>query len=203
MRVFAWIGYWYVSLVSACVPKGSSLRCHGLILLEFSGSLQLQAFCLCLVHPVSVTSYKNNLMPGPRGRPRRGSPWKPRRPSVSPPDSPSICSSPPLQPEPYINPSPTSPITQFNCLAIIPRMLSSSSRLLLALPVAEPAPIPVLYSLRNLGGEPLPPCKPGNTGHPSSDSFNGEQLKESLAILYGLVFERLRSFFSFSPPCGP
>jgi hypothetical protein len=36
-------------------------------------------------------------MPRPRGRPRRGSPWKPRRPSVSPPDSPSVDSSPPPQ----------------------------------------------------------------------------------------------------------
>jgi hypothetical protein len=182
-----------------CVPR-LCLRTEGLlpslpwpdlarIFWLFATPTRFQAFCLCLVHPVSVTSYKNNLMPRPRGRPRRGSPWKPHRPSVSPPDSPSICSSPPLQPEPYITPSPASPITQFNCLAIIPRMLSSSSRLLLAPPVAEPTPIPVLYSLRNLGGEPLPPCKPGNTGHPSSDSFNGEQLKESLAILYGLVFE--------------
>jgi hypothetical protein len=33
-------------------------------------------------------------MTRPRGRPRRGSPWKPRRPSVSPSDSPSISSSP-------------------------------------------------------------------------------------------------------------
>jgi hypothetical protein len=36
-------------------------------------------------------------MTRPRGRPRRGSPWKPRRPSVSPSDSPSISSSPRLQ----------------------------------------------------------------------------------------------------------
>jgi hypothetical protein len=33
-------------------------------------------------------------MTRPRGRLRRGSPWKPRRPSVSPSDSPSISSSP-------------------------------------------------------------------------------------------------------------
>jgi hypothetical protein len=57
-----------------------------------------QAIHLCLVHLISSASHSYYLMPRPRGRPRRGSPWKPRRPSVSPPDSPSICSSPPSSP---------------------------------------------------------------------------------------------------------
>jgi hypothetical protein len=35
--------------------------------------------------------------PRPRGRPRRGSPWKPRRPSITPSDSTSADSSPPRQ----------------------------------------------------------------------------------------------------------
>jgi len=150
---------------------------------------RLQAFYLCLVELVSLASYKNHLMSRPRGRSRRGSPWKPRRPSVSPPDSPSICSSPPLEPEPIISPSPAPPVSQFNCLAIIPRTPSSSSRLLLSPFVVESAPIPVFDSLRNSGGEPPPPRKPGNTEYQSSDSFNGAQLRESLAILYRLVFE--------------
>jgi hypothetical protein len=150
---------------------------------------RLQAFYLCLVHLVSFDSHKKHLMPRPRGRPRRGSPWKPRRPSVSPPDSPSICSSPSLQPEPFISPSPAPPVSQFNCLAIIPRMPSSSSCPLLAPPMVEPAPIPVFDSLRKTGGEPPPPRKPWNSENQSSDSFYGTQLRESLAILYGLVFE--------------
>jgi hypothetical protein len=78
----------------------------------------------------------------------------------------------------------------FNCLAIIPRPLCSSSRLLLAPPVAEPTPTPLSASPRNLGGEQPPSSrKPGNNGHPSSDSINGEQIKDNLSILYGLVFE--------------
>jgi hypothetical protein len=149
----------------------------------------LQEFYLCLVHLVPLDSYKKHLMPHPRGRPRRGSPWKPHQPSVSPPDSPSIFSSPPLQPEPIISPSPALLVSQLNCLAIIPRMSISSSRPLLAPPLVEPASIPVFDSLRKAGGEPPPPRKPWNSENQSSDSFYGAQLREILAILYGLVFE--------------
>jgi hypothetical protein len=149
----------------------------------------LQAFHLCLVHLVSLDSYKQHLMPCPRGRSRRGSPWKPRRPSVSPPNSPSICSSPPLQPEPFISPSPAPPVSQFHGLEIIPQMLSFSSHPLLAPPLVEPTPIPVFDSLRKTRGEPPHPRKPWNSENQSSDSFYDMQLRESLAILYGLVFE--------------
>jgi hypothetical protein len=76
-----------------------------------SAPTRLQAFYLCLVHLVSLDSYKQHLMPHPRGRPRRGSPWKPCRPFVSPPNSPSICSSPSLHPEPFISPSPAPPVS--------------------------------------------------------------------------------------------
>jgi hypothetical protein len=148
-----------------------------------------QTFCLCFVHLVSAISHRHNHMSRPRGRSRRGSPWRPRRPSVSPPDSPSTCSSPPLRAEPHFTTPPAPPVMQFNGLAIIPRPLCSSSRLLLAPPVAEPAPTPLLASPRNLGGEPPSSRKHGNNGHPSSDSFNGEQIKDNLTILYGLVFE--------------
>jgi hypothetical protein len=124
---------------------------------------RLQAFYLCLVHLVSLDSYKNHIMPRPRGRPRRGSPWKPRHPSVSPSDSPSIYSSPPLQLEPIISPSPAPSVSQFNCLAVIPWMSRSSSHLHIAPPLVETAPIPVFDSLRNSGGDPPPPRKLGNS----------------------------------------
>jgi hypothetical protein len=68
--------------------------------------VHLQALYLCLLHLVSFGFHATNLMPRQRGRPRRGSPWKPRRPSVSPPESPSTCSSPSLQPEPVLPASP-------------------------------------------------------------------------------------------------
>jgi hypothetical protein len=46
-----------------------------------------------------VFIHSTNLMPRQRGRPRRGSPWKPRRPSVSPPESPFhlLLSAPPAR----------------------------------------------------------------------------------------------------------
>jgi hypothetical protein len=58
----------------------------------------LQALYLRLVHLVFFCIHSTKLMPRQRGRPRRGSPWNPRwpQPSVSPPGSPSMISSPPL-----------------------------------------------------------------------------------------------------------
>jgi hypothetical protein len=156
--------------------------------MPIAAPVRLQALYLCLLHLVSFSCYATNLMPRPRGRPRRGSPWKPRRPSVSPPDSPSTCSSPSLQPEPILPASPAPPVSQFDSLAIIPRLSCSSSRHLLVPPTVEPPLAPVLDSSRKTVGEP-PPCKPRNTENQSSDSFFDTQLRESLAILFGLVFE--------------
>jgi hypothetical protein len=159
------------------------------ILRLFAGLTCLRAFHFGLVHLASLDSHQHHLMPRPRGRPRRGSPWKPRRPSLSPPDSPSICSSPPLQPEPITPPSPAPLVSQLNSLAIIPRMSGSPSRLCIASTLTEPDPTPVFDFPRSSGGAPPPPRRPGNSEHQPSDSYNGVQLRESLDIIYGLVFE--------------
>jgi hypothetical protein len=66
-----------------------------------------------------------------RGRPRRGSPWRPRRPSFSPPASPPTGSSIHPQAEPHSLTSLNPPTMNFNCLELIPRLPSSSLRLLL------------------------------------------------------------------------
>jgi hypothetical protein len=119
----------------------------------------------------------------------RGSPWKPRQPSISLPDSPSICSSLPLQSEIFFASSHASPNSQFNCLAIIPRITSSLSRLFLDLPADFTAPTQVLDPLRNSGDEPPPHRRPGKARYQFTDSFNSTQFIDSLAILHGLVFE--------------
>jgi hypothetical protein len=66
-------------------------------------------------------------MTRPRGRPRRGAPWKPRRPSLSPPDTSSDDSPPRLQ-------SVSSPVNlqppHFGSMAIIPNTSITLLRLL-------------------------------------------------------------------------
>jgi hypothetical protein len=119
-------------------------------------------------------------MPRPRGRPRRGSPWKPRRPSVSPPDSPSADSSPPTQSAHLLAPPPGPPNLQLGCLALIPRLASSFLHPTKAFTAPKPTPDPPKSS----SGE-LPPRR----RHEDADSYTSEQFKTSLEILYGLVFE--------------
>jgi hypothetical protein len=118
-----------------------------------------------------------------------GSPWKPRRPSISLPDSPSICSSLALQSELFFASSHASPNSHFNCLEIIPRILSSLSHLFLEPPADFTSPTPVLDPLRNSGDEPPPHRRPGKARYQFIDSFNSTQLIDNLAILHGLVFE--------------
>jgi hypothetical protein len=119
----------------------------------------------------------------------RGSPWKPCRPSILLPDSPSIYSSLPLQSELFFASSHASPNSQFNCLAIIPRISSSLSCLFLDPPVDFTAPTPVLDPLRNSGDKPPPHRRSGKARYQFTDSFNSAQFIDSLAILHCLVFE--------------
>jgi hypothetical protein len=83
-------------------------------------------------------SYIGLLMTRPRGRPRRGSPWKPRRPSITPPDSTSDDSSPRHQ-------SNSTPVSlrppQFSSMAVIPRTPVSLLRLLNDSPAAPHNPV--------------------------------------------------------------
>jgi len=101
-----------------------------------------------------------HLMTRPRGRPRRGSPWKPRRPSVSPSDSPSIFSSPRLQSDLFSASSHIPLNSQLNFLAMVPKSPSSLLRHFLNPLVNPTSPTPVLDPLGNLGCDPSPHHEP-------------------------------------------
>jgi hypothetical protein len=148
----------------------------------------LQASFHSPLHLALSIQFTTRIMPRPRGRPRRGSPWKPRRPSVSPPASPSSCSSPSIQPEPILPSPPALAVSQFDSLAIVPRLSSSASRHLPDPPLFEHPLAPIPNSAGKTVGEP-PPCEPRSTENQSPNSFPDTQLRESLAILFGLVFE--------------
>jgi hypothetical protein len=139
---------------------------------------------LCCVQ--SMPKHKRCL----RGKQRRGSPWRPQRPSffspVMPPSSPSLH----LQDAQPKNTPPAPPTASTNCLEVIPRSPCASLRLLLAPPGNE-LPHPHRSTFPRVLGEEPPPStrKPGSSGFPSFDATTGEQVKDNLAILYSLVFE--------------
>jgi hypothetical protein len=125
-------------------------------------------------------------MTRPRGRPRRGSPWKPRRPSITPPDSTSADSSPQRQSRP-IPVSLHAP--QLSSMAIISRTPISILRL-----SHDPSAVPSSSTasgdpLGNLGGDPYHHSAPKRAGPCFPESVDRVQFAESLAILHDLVFE--------------
>jgi hypothetical protein len=124
--------------------------------------VQLQDFFHSLVHLAPFIRYSTRLMLHPQGRSCRGSPWKPHRPSVFPLASPSSRSSPSIQPEPILPLPPAIVVSQFDSLAIVPRLSSSSSRLLPNPPLFEPPPATIPNSTGKTVGE-APPCEPQNT----------------------------------------
>jgi hypothetical protein len=110
---------------------------------------------------VPSASCTGHPMTRPRGRPRRGSPWKPRRPSITPPDSTSADSSPRHQ-------SDFTPVSlqapQFSSMAIIPRTPISLLRLFQDSPAIPPNPVPSHDPLGNLGCGPSPQGEPKRVG---------------------------------------
>jgi hypothetical protein len=75
-------------------------------------------------------------------------------------------------------------------MEMIPRSPCSSLRLLLAPPGTEPDYAQRLDLPRALSEGPPPPTwVPGSSRIPPFDATMGEQVKDKLAILYGLVFE--------------
>jgi hypothetical protein len=125
-------------------------------------------------------------MTRPRGRPRRGSPWKPRRPPITPPDSTSDDSSPRHQ-------SDFTPVSlqapQFSSMAVIPRTPISLLRLFQDSPATPPNPVPSHDPPGNLECGPSPQGAPKTAGLHSQDSFDKEQFRNSLSVLHNLVFE--------------
>jgi len=67
--------------------------------------------------------------------------------------------------------------------------MDAPSRLYIASTMPVPDPTPVADLPRSSYGAPPPPRRPGNSDHQPSDSYNGVQLRDSLDIIYGLVFE--------------
>jgi hypothetical protein len=131
---------------------------------------------LCYID--SMPKHKKRL----RGKPRRGSPWRPRRPSFFEHDSSS-----PAQPSLSQPPPPTASSTP---LDLISRSPYPSLRLLFAPPGSEQPPIQRSTLPSTLGDEPPPRRRaPGNDSTPSVDATTPEQIKDKLGILYGLVFE--------------
>jgi hypothetical protein len=141
---------WLSPLQPLSKHTGSGMHTNALV--------RLQASFHSLVHLAPFSFHPSKIMPSPRGHPRRGSPWKPRRPSVSPPPSPSSCSSPSTHPEPN-PPSPAAiDFPHFDSFSIVPKMSSSSSHLPPNPLVFRPPPPMSLNSIGKIVGEP-PMCE--------------------------------------------
>jgi hypothetical protein len=134
----------------------------------------------------SMPKHKRRL----RGKPRRGSPWRPRRPSFFSHDMPPSAPSLHLQ---EAQPSQHSS-SSADCKLQFPGSDSSVAMLFSAFTPrssgTEPHSTQRSAFPRALGEEPPPPTRvPGSSGIPPFDATTGEQVKDKLAILYGLVFE--------------
>ena len=118
-------------------------------------------------------------MTRPRGRPRRGAPWRPRRPPLSSPDSSSDNSLPLLR-------SASSQVTlhppQPGSMAIIP-----STSIMLRRPLHDPGPSQPLDSTSSLGqASQQIPNSPALDGPASMDTA---QCRDNVATLYSTAFE--------------
>jgi hypothetical protein len=128
------------------------------IFMVLTGPGHPQALCIHLEH---LVIFRFQIMSRQRGQPRRGSPWPPPQPqaSFSPLGFPSTISSPPLQSELAPLTSSTSPVSQFDCLAII-ESLSGSSLHHLAISlnsrIINPSHAPITSSSRPPMGVPPP-----------------------------------------------
>jgi hypothetical protein len=127
-------------------------------------------------------------MTRPRGRPRRGSPWKPRRPSVSPSDSPSISSSPRHHSghlSAYSHDRMNSHSTRG---ALVPRTSSSPLHYPHSPSVTPFDPTSDFDPLGFLGGVEHSQHASRGAGPLPRGPFTNVQLWDSMAALYDLVF---------------
>jgi hypothetical protein len=147
-------------------------------------SLEAPRHCHLYVH--TMPKHKRRL----RGKPRRGDPWKPRRPSLSSRDASPPAPSRHLQEAEPSHTHTTQSIASFNLMDLILRSPCSSLPLLhaptgLELHSAQHSALP-----RTLDAAP-PPLKrdSGSSGTTSVDAATSDLVKDKLANLYGLVFE--------------
>jgi hypothetical protein len=135
---------------------------------------------------VPIASCIELSMTHPRGRPRRGAPWKPRQPSVMPPDSTSTESSPRQQTK---SPPVSLQVLHFNSMAVIPSTPISTLQLSLD-PLAYPSnPMPFHDPLGDKGGDPPLHGESKREAPSFSESFDRARVKESLSALHDLAFE--------------
>jgi hypothetical protein len=121
-----------------------------------------------------------------RGRPRRGSPWKPRRPSVSPSVSPSTCSSSRPQTPSTIATSPPTQCMLLNSMAIIPRVSASLLRCPQDPRMQFSAPMSIPGPSSNLSNEPPAYGESKRARLHPTDHLDSEHLRDRLVILYDL-----------------
>jgi hypothetical protein len=125
-----------------------------------------------------------------RGKPRRGSPWRPRRPSFSSRDASPPAPSRHLQEAEPSHTPPTQSTASFNLMDLILRSPCSSLPLLLAPTGTEQHSAQHSALPSTLDAAPPPPKRDsGSSGTPSVDAATSDLVKDKLANLYGLVFE--------------
>jgi hypothetical protein len=135
------------------------------------GFVSLTCLCSRSMHSFTSGHRVNWTMTRPRGKPRRGSAWKPRRPSTSRHDSSSLSSSSHSLSD---HPSFTSP-------RAIPE--HSTSRVLVPRTVSPPPPV------SHYGPEADLPQASRGVGPLPRDSPTSAQLNDNLATLFDLVFD--------------
>jgi hypothetical protein len=156
---------------------------------NFRWSITVPGFTLHRELSVFVASCTSLAMTRPRGRPRRGSPWKPRRPLTTPSESTSTDSSP-RQKSHSIPISLCTP--QLNSMAIIPRTPVSILQLSHVHSTLPSTSAPYHDPLGSLDGGPSPYSQPNRAGPNFYETVDKLHFTESLSALLDLVFE-LRS----------
>jgi hypothetical protein len=145
------------------------------------GSVSSDLLCSHRVHHITFVYRRCCTMTRLRGRPRRGSPWKPRRPSISRSVSSSLSSSSRSH----------SSRSHSGHLSFTSRRMEHAHSLSWALVPYAATPPP-----RQPGDPPMPPPHPEPDPHQTSrgagplprDASTPEQLWDSMAALYDLVF---------------
>jgi hypothetical protein len=161
------------STVELILPKSV---CHSALLLLCVREPILPCYSPTFILPAIST---DNHMTRPRGRPRRGAPWKPHRPPLSSPDISSDDSRPRFQ-------SVSSPANlqppQLGSMAIIPNASIILRRLL-----HEPGPSQPPASNPSPGQ--VSQQQPSTPALEGLAPFDRAQFRDQLATLYNLVFE--------------
>jgi len=152
-------------------------------------TLRQEHSLLVLLYPMlfdPLESFTRPPMTRPRGRPKRGSPWKPRRPPTTPPDLTSDDSSPSHR-SAFTPASLKAP--QLSSMEIITHSPIALLRLLHNPPDGPSSPILSPHPPGNLLCGPSTQEDPPTAAPNPQDSYDREQFRNSLSVLHNLVFE--------------